>query len=100
MTVTLWLLVLLLRTPVMRNGLPDESPSAQDTDNFLCAGVVTDRRKGAGDDRRNGARGGGVKRGFERPKECDFLLDFATAFSPFSGIGLGLRKLSPSMTMR
>lgn len=41
-----------------------------------------------------------VKRGFERPQECGFLLDFATAFSPFSGIGLGLRKLSPSMTMR
>lgn len=42
----------------------------------------------------------GVKRRFERPQECGFLLDFATAFSPFSGIGLGLRKLSPSMTMR
>jgi hypothetical protein len=44
--------------------------------------------------------GSGVKRGFERPQECGFLLDFATAVSPFSGIGLGLRKLSPSMTMR
>jgi hypothetical protein len=44
--------------------------------------------------------GSGVKRGFERPQECGFLLDFATAFSPFSGIGLGLRKLSPSITMR
>jgi DNA end-binding protein Ku len=42
----------------------------------------------------------GVKRRFERPQECGFLLDFATAVSPFSGIGLGLRKLSPSMTMR
>jgi hypothetical protein len=44
--------------------------------------------------------GSGVKRGFERPQECGFLLDFAMAVSPFSGIGLGLRKLSPSMTMR
>ena len=42
----------------------------------------------------------GVKRRFERPQEGGFLLDFATAVSPFSGIGLGLRKLSPSMTMR
>ncbi len=44
--------------------------------------------------------GSGVKRGFERPQESVFLLDFATAISPFSGIGFGLRKLSPSMTMR
>ncbi|KGC09991.1 multiubiquitin family protein [Burkholderia gladioli] len=42
----------------------------------------------------------GVKRGFERPQECGFLPDLATAFSLFSGIGLGLRKLSPSITMR
>ena len=44
--------------------------------------------------------GSGPKREFERSQECGFLPDFATAVSPFSGIGLGLRKLSPSMTMR
>ena len=40
------------------------------------------------------------KRDFEGVQECGFLPDLATAFSPFSGIGLGLRKLSPSMTTR
>ena len=40
------------------------------------------------------------KRDFEGTQECGFLPDFATAFSPFSGIGLGLRKLSPSITTR
>jgi hypothetical protein len=33
-------------------------------------------------------------------KNAIFLLYFATTFSPFSGIGLGLPKLSPAMTMR
>ncbi|MGF6979995.1 hypothetical protein QFZ94_008512 [Paraburkholderia sp. JPY465] len=40
------------------------------------------------------------KRDFEGTQECVFLPDFATAFSLFSGIGFGLRKLSPSMTTR
>jgi hypothetical protein len=40
------------------------------------------------------------KRDFEGIQECGFLPDFATAFSLFSGMGFGLRKLSPSMTMR
>ena len=40
------------------------------------------------------------KRDFEGTQECVFLPDFATAFSLFSGIGLGLRKLSPSITTR
>jgi hypothetical protein len=39
------------------------------------------------------------KRDFEGTQECVFLPDFATAFSLFSGIGFGLRKLSPSMTV-
>jgi len=33
-------------------------------------------------------------------KNAFFLPDFATAFSPFSGIGFSLPKLSPSMMMR
>ncbi|MGF6969660.1 hypothetical protein OKW43_006755 [Paraburkholderia sp. WC7.3g] len=40
------------------------------------------------------------KRDFEGTQECGFLPDFATVFSLFSGIGLGLRKLSPSITTR
>ncbi len=40
------------------------------------------------------------KRDFEGTQECGFLPDFATRFSLFSGMGLGLRKLSPSMTTR
>ena len=40
------------------------------------------------------------KRDFEGTQECVFLPDFAMAFSLFSGIGLGLRKLSPSITTR
>ena len=62
--------------------------------------TVTGRRNGAGDGRRNGASRSGVKRGFERFQDCGFLPFLATAFSPLSGIGLGLRKLSPSMTTR
>lgn len=42
----------------------------------------------------------GVKRRFERAQECGFLPDLATAFSLLLGIGLGLRKLSPSITTR
>lgn len=42
----------------------------------------------------------GVKRRFERTQECGFLPDLATAFSLLPGIGLGLRKLSPSITTR
>ena len=45
-------------------------------------------------------RGMAPKRDFEGTQECVFLPDFATAFSPFSGIGFGLRKLSLSMTTR
>ena len=40
------------------------------------------------------------KRNFECVQECGFLPDFAMTFSPLSGIGLGLRKLSPSRTIR
>ncbi len=40
------------------------------------------------------------KRNFECFQECGFLPDFAMTFSPLSGIGLGLRKLSPSRTIR
>jgi hypothetical protein len=40
------------------------------------------------------------KRNFEWFQECGFLPDFAMTFSPFSGIGLGLWKLSPSRTIR
>ena len=61
---------------------------------------VTGRRNRAGDGRRNGASRNGVKRRFERAQECGFLPDLATAFSLLPGIGLGLRKLSPSITTR
>ncbi|ACC75965.1 hypothetical protein Bphy_6958 (plasmid) [Paraburkholderia phymatum STM815] len=62
--------------------------------------AVTGRRNRAGDGRRNGAGRNGVKRRFERAQECGFLPGLATAFSLFPGIGLGLRKLSPSITTR
>jgi GT2 family glycosyltransferase len=42
----------------------------------------------------------GVKRRFERAQECGLLPGLASAFSLFPGIGLGLRKLSPSITTR
>ncbi|UXU86126.1 hypothetical protein [Burkholderia sp. S-53] len=61
---------------------------------------VTDRRKGAGDDRRNGASRTGVKRGFERFQGCGFLPFLATVFWGRSGMGFGARRLSPSSTSR
>jgi len=36
-----------------------------------------------------------LKRDFEGFQECCFLLDFASTFSLFSDMGLGLRKLLP-----
>ncbi|WP_412524152.1 TniQ family protein [Burkholderia sp. S-53] len=62
--------------------------------------AVTDRRKGAGDDRRNGASRTGVKRGFERFQGCGFLPFLATVFWGRSGMGFGARRLSPSSTSR
>lgn len=92
---------LIAQCPIIKT-IPSEEQirgliALHDTENFV---PVTGRRNDAGDGRRNGASRNGVKRGFERFQDCGFLPFLATAFSPLSGIGLGLRKLSPSMTTR
>jgi hypothetical protein len=41
-----------------------------------------------------------TKRDFEEAQEGGFLLDFARRFWSISGMGFGVRKLSPSRMMR